>query len=458
MAHEIYRLKSKLVNTPHLIDSSAFEAIMDYVNKRCEGGVDIDKRAEVEDEAPTRYLYNEDTATGVLYVEGPLTYKPVTVMGFDCGGTSYEGLKADFEAMVEQGVKTVAFMVDSPGGEAYAMMDTANYIRNLADANGVEIIAYVDGLSASAGYGLTAIADQIITSKDSELGSIGVLIRLMNDSKKLEKEGIERTFITAGKEKIPFTEDGGFRKEFLEDLQHKVDVLYEEFTGHVAKYRNMSVEAVRDTQAKTFLAQEAVELGLADKVMTLEEFYEYLAETAQTNKGSVMKDRIFKFNKKEEISEMTQLADLQAQLQAREVELTALSEKLEAFASMEGLVAQLQEALADKETQLSQAAEQIAQMETQAKVAKEAARKEKLSAVMAAEKVEGVAASLASLDDEAFATVLSGFAAQKQAIAQSDLMQELGQDVEVVEEAESDAAPKLSTTDKILQERLQNKR
>lgn len=458
MAHEIYRLKSKLVNTPHLIDSSAFEAIMDYVNKRCEGGVDIDKRAEVEDEAPARYLYNEDTATGVLYVEGPLTYKPVTVMGFDCGGTSYEGLKADFEAMVEQGVKTVAFMVDSPGGEAYAMMDTANYIRNLADANGVDIIAYVDGLSASAGYGLTAIADQIISSKDSELGSIGVLIRLMNDSKKLEKEGIERTFITAGKEKIPFTEDGGFRKEFLEDLQHKVDVLYEEFTGHVAKYRNMSVEAVRDTQAKTFLAQEAVELGLADKVMTLEEFYEYLAETAQTNKGSVMKDRIFKFNKKEEISEMTQLADLQAQLQAREVELTALSEKLEAFASMEGLVAQLQEALADKETQLSQAAEQIAQMETQAKVAKEAARKEKLSAVMAAEQVEGVAASLASLDDEAFATVLSGFAAQKQAIAQSDLMQELGQDVDVVEEAESDAAPKLSTTDKILQERLQNKR
>lgn len=458
MAHEIYRLKSKLVNTPHLIDSSAFEAIMDYVNKRCEGGVDIDKGAEVEDEAPTRYLYNEDTATGVLYVEGPLTYKPVTIMGFDCGGTSYEGLKADFEAMVEQGVKTVAFMVDSPGGEAYAMMDTANYIRNMADANGVDIIAYVDGLSASAGYGLTAIADQIISSKDSELGSIGVLIRLMNDSKKLEKEGIERTFITAGKEKIPFTEDGGFRKEFLEDLQHKVDVLYEEFTGHVAKYRNMSVEAVRDTQAKTFLAQEAVELGLADKVMTLEEFYEYLAETAQTNKGSVMKDRIFKFNKKEEISEMTQLADLQAQLQAREVELTALSEKLEAFASMEGLVAQLQEALADKETQLSQAAEQIAQMETQAKVAKEAARKEKLSAVMAAEQVEGVAASLASLDDAAFATVLSGFAAQKQAIAQSDLMQELGQDVDVVEEAESDAAPKLSTTDKILQERLQNKR
>ncbi len=77
---------------------------------------------------------------------------------------------------------------------------------------------------------------------------------------------------------------------------------------------------------------------------------------------------------------------------------------------------------------------------------------------MAAEKVEGVASSLASLDDEAFATVLSGFAAQKQAIAQSDLMQELGQDVEVVEEAESDAAPKLSTTEKILQERLQNKR
>ena len=328
MAHALYRIKSKLVNTPHLIDSTAFEAVMEYVNKRCEDQVDVSPELSVE--SPSRYLYNEDSQTGVLYVDGPLTAKPTMFQAL-CGGTSYEGLKEDFEALAASGAKTVAMLVDSPGGEAHSMMDTADYLRKIADDNGIKIIAFVDGLSASAGYGLSVIADEIIATKDSELGSVGVLIRLMNDSKALEKEGYERTFISAGSEKIPFSADGSFRKEFLEDLQYKVDVLYGEFTSHVAKYRNMSVEAVIGTQAKTFLAGDAVELGLADKIMSQEAFYSYLAETAQ--KETTMTNRMFKFKSKEETTDMTQLADLQAQLQVKDAELSALAEKMEAFAS-----------------------------------------------------------------------------------------------------------------------------
>ena len=425
MAHELARLRSKLFDTPLLVETKSFESILNYLDKRCEGTVEVNKEA-AEEYSMHGTLYYKENGLGVININGPLTNKSTGWEAF-CGGTSYESIKEDFEALLEEGAKTVAFIVESGGGEAYGMMDTGNYLRRLADENGVKIVSYIDGLSASAAYGLTAISDEIISNKSSEIGSIGVLIRLMNDSKALEKEGYERTFITAGDEKIPFAADGSFRKEFIDDLQYKVDTLYQEFVEYVAEHRNISIEAVRNTQAKTFLAGDAVRLGLADKLMTQEEFYSYLSGEAQNNvNGSSMKDRIFKFTKSEDKSEMTQLADMQSQLEALTTELSTAQLAVAELTSTKEALATLQAAFTEKETALAAALEQVKQMEAVKEQMKAQARTDKLSAVMAADKVEAVQASLATLSDEAFETVLAGFAQQKQALEASDLMQELG--------------------------------
>ena len=425
MAHELARLRSKLFDTPLLVETKSFESILNYLDKRCEGTVEVNKEA-AEEYSMHGTLYYKDNGLGVININGPLTNKSTGWEAF-CGGTSYESIKEDFEALLEEGAKTVAFIVESGGGEAYGMMDTGNYLRRLADENGVKIVSYIDGLSASAAYGLTVISDEIISNKSSEIGSIGVLIRLMNDSKALEKEGYERTFITAGDEKIPFAADGSFRKEFIDDLQYKVDTLYQEFVEYVAEHRNISIEAVRNTQAKTFLAGDAVRLGLADKLMTQEEFYSYLSGEAQNNvNGSSMKDRIFKFTKSEDKSEMTQLADMQSQLEALTSELSTAQLAVAELASTKEAMTTLQSALAEKETALAAALDQVKQMEAVKEQMKAQARTDKLSAVMAADKVEAVQTSLATLSDEAFETVLAGFAQQKQALEASDLMQELG--------------------------------
>lgn len=425
MAHELARLRSKLFDTPLLVETKSFESILNYLDKRCEGTVEVNKEA-AEEYSMHGTLYYKDNGLGVININGPLTNKSTGWEAF-CGGTSYESIKEDFEALLEEGAKTIAFIVESGGGEAYGMMDTGNYLRRLADENGVKIVSYIDGLSASAAYGLTAISDEIISNKSSEIGSIGVLIRLMNDSKALEKEGYERTFITAGDEKIPFAADGSFRKEFIDDLQYKVDTLYQEFVEYVAEHRNISIEAVRNTQAKTFLAGDAVRLGLADKLMTQEEFYSYLSGEAQNNvNGSSMKDRIFKFTKSEDKSEMTQLADMQSQLETLTTELSTAQLAVAELASTKEAMATLQAAFTEKETALAEALEQVKQMEAVKEQMKAQARTDKLSAVMATDKVEAVQASLATLSDEAFETVLAGFAQQKQALEASDLMQELG--------------------------------
>lgn len=454
MAHELARLRSKLFNTPLLVDSKSFESVLNYVDKRCEGNTTVEKKAESEFSMYSTLHYAE-TNLGVIHISGPLTNKST---GWEalCGGTSYESIKEDFEALLEEGVKTVAFMIESGGGEAYGMMDTGNYLRKLADENGVRIISYVDGLSASAAYGLTAISDEIISNKNSEIGSIGVLIRLMNDSKALEMKGFERTFISAGTEKIPFAADGSFRKEFLDDLQYKVDALYKDFTEYVAEHRNLSVEAVRNTQANTFLAEDAIALGLADKVMTQEEFYSYLSGEAQNNKeGNSMSNRIFKFNKSEDKSEMAQLAELQTELAGVQSQLADAQLAVAELATTKEALATLQAAFTEKETALVAALDQVKDMQAQAVAVKTQTRKEKLASVG---QDESIADAMASLDDTTFETLFAGYKAsfekQKQVLETSGMLEELGGEGGDVEAQSQEEDKARLTTETLLKQRL----
>ena len=432
MSHQLIRLRDKVYNTPQLMSLVSFENICDYLDARCSKDFKLEDGDSDQHEVTDRYSFNSDIGVAVMNLQGPLTDKPVTMMGFDCGGTSYQQLKEDFTYLADSGAKTIAFMTDSGGGEAYGVFDAANYIRSYADQKGVKILSYVDGLSASAAYALTAISDEIITNSQSELGSIGVVVRLMNDSKALEKDGYERTFITAGADKVPFANDGSFKPEFLADIQTKVDTLYESFTEFVADKRNMSVEAVRSTEAKTFLSGDALKLGLADKVMTLEGFYEYLADTAQSNKQgddkSMLKDKLFKMNKEGHSFDMNEL-------ELAKSELSELSTKYEAQA------ADLQLALAgvkDLQAKLAEAQDVVAefqaakvQAEMEAKQAVAATRKAALVASIGEEKAVALSASLEGVSDAQYEAVVAAVAAANAALVENPLFKEMGADVEV---------------------------
>lgn len=407
MAHSLIRIKDKMVNTPHLIDRQSFQSMMDYVNARIEGNVDINPKVSAESDYD-RPTYVSDTATGVMHINGPLTNK---TSGWEamCGGTSYEMLKDQMEYFVEAGAKTVIMMADSGGGEAHGMMDSANYIRKLADENDINIIAYVDGMAASACYGLVCIADEIVMSHDSQVGSIGVLIQLMNNSKMLEKAGVERTFITAGKDKVPFAADGSFTEAFIERLQEQVDTLYEGFTGHVAGHREMDIQAVKDTEANVFMSEEALKLGLADSVMTLEEFYDYAADAAQANnKEGTMKGALKFMNKGEQV-DMSKLDELQTQLTAEtEARVKADAALVTALASVETLTAEL-EGFKQAQADAVQAAADAAL----------AQRKAALAEVVPEADVESYLTNMSALDEASFSFMVGTLKTAKDARAES---------------------------------------
>lgn len=278
MNHSLYRLYSKLHNTPHLITPEAFSVVLDYFEYR--NGDEF--KMMIPTDKAERPVGATSGDIGVLMVDGSLTYKPVMTM---CGeaGTSYQSLVAQVEQMADEGIKTIVMEVTSGGGEASHVFQAAEDIRAICDENGIKLVGYADTMAASAAYALIAICDEVIANPSASLGSIGCVVALLDTSKAMEQAGLKRIFITSGESKVPFAEDGSFKKEFLDEIQEDVNRLNADFAVHVEKYTGIDVATVMGFEAKVFSADEAVKRGLANQVMTNKQFAAYVASLHKGN-------------------------------------------------------------------------------------------------------------------------------------------------------------------------------
>lgn len=406
MAHSALRVLHSLHDTPLLISQASLSSIVSYLESRNEGNMNVEAHASQE---PQPIAYNPETKVGMLSIEGALTYKP-TGMEMLCGGTSYTSLLEQAEEMIEAGAKTIVQYVNSGGGQAYGMSETAQAIRKLADENGVKIVSYVDGVSASAGYGLIVNSDEIIVNPEAEVGSVGVVVKLQNVNEHLKKEGIHTSFVYAGDSKIPYAEDGSFRKEFIADLQTKVDALYESFTAHVAAGRNMKQSDVKATQAKMFMANEAIELGLADKAMTRSEFALYLANDVNERKLPHMFEKLLGKAKAEDTSAVVaelneQLEQMNAQFVEMQEQFALAKQSLEAHVSDAVARAEAAEAALQAQKDAQEAA-----IKAQAE-AKEKSRMDALKEAVGDVEAEAAFADIKELSDEAFSRTVARMAA-----------------------------------------------
>lgn len=431
MSHETLRLLSSLYNTPHLTTPEQFEIVEEYLEKRNLGIEDNEEDDEDEEEDDV----GVEDGIGFLSISGPLTYRPVRTLCGN-GGTNYQSLYEQTNRLIEAGASTIVLEINSGGGEAYNCFSYATKVRQLATDNNVKLIAYVDKLAASAAYAWAAIADEIVVNPQAEVGSIGVVVSLMDTSKAMEQEGYKRVFITAGGQKVPFDEGGGFKKEFISDLQEKVDILYEQFVDHVSTNLGVDEQLIRKTNAKTYLPEKAMEFGLVDKVMTDFEFADYLQSLSVKEEQTLIK-KLFNMGGKKDKAELSaatqeedmQLAELQAQFEAYKAEQESViaTLKQDYDAALVAAVAKAQEAEAALE-------KLTADVETK----RLQARKDAIVEAVGTTKADAMFEATKALDDAAFATVLSGFKAAVDVQAEANpLMKEVGVDAQVEPTAEA---------------------
>jgi len=430
-AHKVRRLVAeKINNTPLLVTEPTLKNIVDYLDNR-------DAALVADDSRRNEMIMGEGIA--IIPIHGSLSYEK-TFMGALCGMSSYQELLEMVEEAISMEAKTIVFDVDSGGGEAYAMLSTAKAIRVRADEAGVSLISYVDGMSASAAYGLSAISDEIIAHPDANVGSVGVVIRLVNDSENQKKEGKKTTYITSAQSKVPLDNEGEFKQEFLAELQSSVDTLHTKFATHVAEFRGMSLEQVNNTQAKVYDSEKGVDIGFVDKIMEHDEFYNYLADLQEGKKDmplNIFKRAEAKADADKQVVESAinnQEVKDDMKLEELQAELEGVSKQLEV--SQEETLAALEEN-EKLQAALSASQEELSSLEATNKEKELEARKAQLAGVLAEDQVESVFGAVKELPQEAFEAVVAGYSQSAQAVEASEMFTEVGVDFETKDSSEA---------------------
>lgn len=408
---------AKVFNKPQLITLEGFQPIVDYLaDPQRSASLKLSKETEViqlrsdftsdssyRDYELRRLNIDPVTMNGTLFIKDTLVNREGQLNANCMELTSYEGLKKTFKAQVEQGMKTCTLMFDSGGGEAYGCFESANAVRKMADEHGIKLTAYVDGTSASASYAWTVIADEIIANPMARVGSVGVVVQLYNNSKMLENIGIERSFVYAGGNKIPFDADGNFTENFINSLQDGVDKSYNQFVKHVANHLSLDEQIIRDTQASVYDADVALEKGLIHKIMEIDEFKEYMTTNSTENNNPITLNK--------DTSNMKTVEQLQQELDSQTKTLTDVQ-------------AQNTKLLADLKTATDSQAKLQAEYDALVKAKAEAdadaifaSRKAKLENALGKDndQIASLLSSTASLDEASFDVIASSFTTKQEA-------------------------------------------
>lgn len=420
MAHKLLNLASRVFNKPQFMLLEDFNNIVEYLVDRNNENVTIDTspkeelRYEGDRDSEHYKLYrlgiNPETMQGTLDISGTLVYRAGQSEGL-CSGEliSYEKLEKQFKAQIDAGITSAVMVIDSGGGEAYGCFEAANNVKKLAKDNNIKLYTYVDGTAASAAYAWASIADEVIANPQARVGSIGVVVQLINNTKMLEKAGISRSFIFAGENKIPFDSEGEFTDEFKNKIQKSVNKSYKSFVDFIATNRTLQATDVSSTQAEVYDADEALTLGLIDKIMTREEFGNHLSTSSKESNPTYIKEV--------NMSDSNVTQELYNELKTQfETQTTELTEALES-------VKTLGQQLATEKDSVKTLQDTIANLTKEA-VTKE--RKQKLEAALGTEnpEVETLLTTFAVLGEDQFNTVLSSFSKNIETKAKE--MKELG--------------------------------
>lgn len=163
-------------------------------------------------------------------------------------------------------VKAIIFDINSYGGEAAGCFECAADIKSLA--NGKPTMSSVDSNAYSGGYAIASGTDRISVTPSGGVGSIGVVVTHVSYEKMLDEAGIKVTFIHAGEHKVDGNPYEDLSASVRADIQKNVDATYAQFVSLVysGRKKKMTEKAIRDTEARTYRAEDALSLGLIDAI------------------------------------------------------------------------------------------------------------------------------------------------------------------------------------------------
>lgn len=224
----------------------------------------------------------------IITVRGALIHN----LGYSASwATGYDVIKRKIgHAMHDPDVKGVFMKFHTPGGTVYGCPDTGDLIHDCGKIKPVWTLS--DDMAYSAGQWLHAQGTRRLVTQSGGLGSVGVLVAHADFSKMLEDYGVEMTLIFDGQHKV----DGNPYEKLPDSVKAQIKADCKktrgEFATAVSRGTGLSVADVLNTEAECYSGQQAVDIGLADAVVSsnsiLGEFIEFVNKPQNAQTGNVM--------------------------------------------------------------------------------------------------------------------------------------------------------------------------
>ncbi len=194
--------------------------------------------------------------------------------------TPEKALDAMKQFRENENVKAVVLRIDSPGGAVGASQEIFQEARRLDMVK--PVIASLGNTAASGGYYSAVGARYIVANPGTVTGSIGVIMKLPNVEKLLEKLGIKTTVIKSGRLKDLASITRELSPEERAVLKSVMDDIHGQFIRDVAKGRSLPGEKVKSlADGRIFSGQQALELKLVDELGNFSVALDKAAEIAK---------------------------------------------------------------------------------------------------------------------------------------------------------------------------------
>lgn len=221
--------------------------------------------------------YNVKDGTLQIPIMGVLLHRFPYQLGRWATGYKYIEMAVK-RGLADGNVQRIAFVIDSPGGEVAGCFELGDFIYENRAAKPMRSFSADHCYSAAFALGSATGKGAMSITRSGGIGSVGVITMHVEYSEALKQAGVKVTYIYRGKHK----KDGNSYEPLPEAvrarIEKRIEKLYSVFTETVARNRGMEEQAVRDTEALTYDAEDGIEVGFADRLGALEDEMALFAE------------------------------------------------------------------------------------------------------------------------------------------------------------------------------------
>lgn len=347
-----------LLSSPWHLEPNTFNSVYPIFNGIL-NGMSFDKAEEPQSNKP--YMINNGTEeqngnlVHILPINGILTKHDQY-----CGSVGTRTLATRLKtADNNKDVSGHVLLIESGGGQSVAVPELA---EAMAECN-KPIIAYVDGMAASAAYYIASYADEIIASRNTDyIGCIGTMIEYRGRKKISAEDSNQevsvRIYASNSEEKNEEYEEAINNQNIKLTQERILNPANEEFLKNVKANRpNVTKEHLK---GRTFPASEVVG-SLIDSIGNLDHAIERVLSLSDNKQTNIINKKMDNFKNLNSVLDVSTLEISNEGAYLTEVQLGLIEAALTSAESTATELKDLQETASAKETELNTANETINQ-------------------------------------------------------------------------------------------------